>query len=110
LTVASLGLGTISIETISNATAALSALNGAISTLNLSLASLGAKSKGLTGIKEFSLRLSDSVEKGVGLLVDADLARESVRLQSLQTKQQLGVQGLSIANQMPQILSQLFRG
>jgi flagellin len=110
LTVASLGLDAITVATITDALAAFSSINGAISTLNMSLASLGAKSKALSGIKEFSLKLSDTVEKGVGLLVDADLARESARLSALQTKQQLGVQGLSIANQMPQVLSQLFRG
>ncbi|MFN8947021.1 MAG: flagellin, partial [Alphaproteobacteria bacterium] len=45
----------------------------------------------------------------IGNLVDADLARESANLQALQTKQQLGVQALSIANQSPQILMALFR-
>ncbi|MFN9356040.1 MAG: flagellin, partial [Alphaproteobacteria bacterium] len=45
----------------------------------------------------------------IGNLVDADLARESANLQALQTKQQLGVQALSIANQSPQILMSLFR-
>jgi flagellin len=45
----------------------------------------------------------------VGNLVDADLAKESAKLQSLQTKQQLGVQALGIANQSPQILLSLFR-
>jgi hypothetical protein len=43
-------------------------------------------------VQQFSSRLSDSVEKGLGVLVDADLARESARLQSLQVKQQLGAQ------------------
>jgi flagellin len=42
-------------------------------------------------------------------LVDADLAKESARLQSLQIKQQLGAQALSIANQAPQVILSLFR-
>jgi flagellin len=49
------------------------------------------------------------MEAGVGNLVDADLAKESARLQSLQTKQQLGVQALSIANQSTSVLLGLFR-
>jgi flagellin len=47
---------------------------------------------------------------GIGNLVDADMAVESARLQSLQVKQQLGVQALSIANAQPQIILSLFRG
>jgi flagellin len=49
------------------------------------------------------------VTAGIGNLVDADMASESAKLQSLQVKQQLGVQALSIANQSPQIIMSLFR-
>jgi flagellin len=49
------------------------------------------------------------VNQGLGALVDANLAQESAHLQALQTKQQLGVQALSIANQRPQIILSLFR-
>ncbi|HXU81596.1 MAG TPA: flagellin, partial [Polyangia bacterium] len=55
-------------------------------------------------------KLTDVLETGVGNLVDADLAKESARLQALQVQQQLGAQALSIANQAPQIVLQLFRG
>jgi flagellin len=55
-------------------------------------------------------KLQDSLDAGVGNLVDADLAKESAKLQSLQTKQQLGVQALSIANQTPQTILSLFKG
>jgi flagellin len=54
-------------------------------------------------------KLQDALESGVGNLVDADLGKESARLQSLQTKRQLGVQALSIANQSPSVLLGLFR-
>ena len=47
------------------------------------------------------------MEKREGL--DADLAKESAKLQALQTKQQLGIQALSIANQSSSILLGLFR-
>lgn len=49
------------------------------------------------------------LETGVGNLVDADMARESARLQALQVQQQLGVQALSIANCSPQMILNLFR-
>jgi flagellin len=52
----------------------------------------------------------DALEGGLGALIDADLAKESARLQALQIRQQLGTQSLSIANQAPQSLLTLFRG
>ena len=75
-----------------------------------SLARLGTQSKALTTHQTFVGKLSDALESGVGNLVDADLAKESAKLQALQTKQQLGVQALSIANQTPQLVLSLFRG
>jgi flagellin len=51
----------------------------------------------------------DAMNDGLGALVDADLAKESSKLQALQTRQQLGVQTLSLANQGPQVLLSLFR-
>jgi flagellin len=51
----------------------------------------------------------DAMNDGLGALVDADLAKESSKLQALQTRQQLGVQTLGIANQGPQVLLSLFR-
>jgi flagellin len=52
--------------------------------------------------------LSDSLTTGIGNLVDANMASESAQLTALQTKQQLGVQALSIANQAPSIALSLF--
>jgi len=51
----------------------------------------------------------DSLNSGLGSLVDADLAKESAMLQSLQIQQQLGTQALSLANQAPQTLLSLFK-
>ena len=51
----------------------------------------------------------DAQQTGLGALIDADLAKESAKLQSLQIRQQLGTQALSIANQAPQTLLSLFR-
>src|SRR5690606_33814962 len=71
----------------------------AIETFTGNLATLGTQSKSLERQNVFVGKLQDALEVGVGNLVDADLAKESARLTALQTKQQLGVQALSIANQ-----------
>jgi flagellin len=51
----------------------------------------------------------DALNTGLGALVDADLAKESALLQSLQIQQQLGTQALTLANQAPQTLLSLFK-
>lgn len=51
----------------------------------------------------------DALNSGLGALVDADLAKESAKLQALQVRQQLGIQTLGLANQGPQVLLSLFR-
>ncbi len=100
---------TTTIGTASMATAALSLVNASIDNVSSALARMGTKAKALETHTTFVGKLADALESGVGNLVDADLARESAKLQSLQTKQQLGVQALGIANQAPQILLSLFR-
>lgn len=77
--------------------------------LKTSLSTLGAASRKIDAQSTFTSKLSDTIEAGIGNLVDADLAKESARLQALQVKQQLGVQALSIANQAPQTITSLFR-
>lgn len=81
----------------------------AINTFTSVLADLGTKSKSLERQLTFVEKFQDSLETGIGNLVDADLAKESARLTALQTKQQLGVQALGIANQASGILLNLFR-
>ncbi|MES2860971.1 MAG: flagellin [Pseudomonadota bacterium] len=97
------------IATATGATAALAAVNTSISNVSASLARLGTGAKSFDTHSTFVGKLSDALEAGVGNLVDADLAKESARLQSLQTKQQLGVQALSIANSSTSALLGLFR-
>ncbi|KQW78715.1 flagellin [Brevundimonas sp. Root1279] len=101
---------TQSIDTLTKATASLTAVSNSIDKVSGALARLGTKSKALTTHLTFVGKLSDALEAGVGNLVDADLAKESAKLQALQTKQQLGVQALGIANQTPQLIMSLFRG
>lgn len=100
---------TTSIGTASSAASALALVNASIDLVSASLARLGTGAKSLDTHSNFVGKLSDALESGVGNLVDADLAKESARLQSLQTKQQLGVQALSIANQSSSVLLSLFR-
>jgi flagellin len=101
---------TATITSQTNASAMVSTLDASITQVNLALSKLGTGSKKLTIHKTFVDKLSDELERGIGNLVDADMATESARLQSLQTKQQLGVQALGIANQAPQAVLSLFRG
>ena len=81
----------------------------AIQDVSSALSKLGTGAKALDTHMTNVMKLQDTLDAGVGNLVDADLAKESARLQALQTKQQLGVQALSIANQSSSTLLGLFR-
>ncbi|GIL41478.1 flagellin [Roseiterribacter gracilis] len=74
-----------------------------------SLGQLGADLRRVEQQVTFNQAISDATTEGLGSLVDADLAKESAKLQALQTKQQLSIQTLGIANQGPSILLNLFR-
>jgi flagellin len=91
------------------ATTASNAIDTAITGLNNALATMGSQAAALDIQNDFLSKLSDTIEQGIGNLVDADLAKESARLQSLQIKQQLGAQALSIANQAPSLILSFFR-
>jgi len=94
---------------VASATAVSTLLDTAVNTVSANQATLGAQGKVLANQRSFLTKLSDNIENGIGQLVDADLGRESARLQALQIKQQLGAQALSIANQQPSILLSFFR-
>lgn len=81
----------------------------AIQNVSSQLSKIGTGAKALDTHLTNVMKLQDTLDAGVGNLVDADLAKESAKLQALQTKQQLGVQALSIANQSSGILLSLFR-
>lgn len=99
-----------SLLTLTGATQALTRLDSSINQVNSALGSIGAQAKQIEAHNSFVTKLIDTLESGIGNLVDADLAKESARLQALQVQQQLGAQSLSIANQAPQIILSLFRG
>ena len=94
---------------ISGGTAALTIVANAISAMNTISASIGAVQQQVTGMQTFTSSLQNSLTAGVGALTDANMAAESAQLASLQTKQQLGIQSLSMANARPQSMLQLFR-
>ncbi|MGO4411200.1 MULTISPECIES: flagellin [unclassified Brevundimonas] len=111
LSLAGLGLGgTLDLTSAANAETARALVVTALDTASASLAELGAQAKQIEKHTTFVGKLMDSLEVGIGNLVDADMARESARLQALQVQQQLSAQALSIANQAPQIILSLFKG
>lgn len=101
---------TASLGTTTLAGNVVSAIQTSLDNVNQALANLGSDVKKMEAHRTFVGKLMDSLNEGVGNLVDADLAKESAHLQALQVKQQLGVQALSIANSEPQIILSLFQG
>lgn len=102
----------LSTDTIGTATLAstmIATVNTSIAQVSAALSKLGTGSKSYGSHLDFVGKLIDTIDSGVGNLVDADLAKESAMLQALQTKQQLGIQALSIANQSSSTLLGLFR-
>lgn len=94
---------------LSGASAAISIVDAALASMSTKTSSLGQAQQQITGMANFTSGLSSSLTAGLGALTDADMAAESAKLQSLQTKQSLAIQALSIANQGPQALMSLFR-
>jgi len=100
---------TATISTQSKASTLVATIQASLTNVNSALAKLSAGAKKFSIQATFTGKLADTLTAGIGQLVDANMAQESAMLQSLQVKQQLGVQALAIANQAPQILLSLFR-
>jgi flagellin len=100
---------TASFATASAASAYVATLTTDLTKVNNALTNLGTGSNALAGQLKFVSGLQDSLTTGISNLVDADMASESAKLQALQTKQQLGIQALSIANQSTSAMLTLFR-
>lgn len=92
-----------------DATNALVQVNTSINNLGTQLATWGAGAKRLEVHRTFIGKLQDALSSGIGAIADADLSKESAKLQALQTKSQLGIQALSIANSSSQTVLSLFR-
>jgi flagellin len=101
--------GTNTISTQAKASTLIATIQTSLSNVNSALAKLSAGAAKFSIQGTFAQKLSDTLTAGIGNLVDANMASESARLQSLQVKQQLGIQALSIANQAPQTILSLFR-
>jgi len=110
VTAASTVLAAQSISSTSNALVALTRLNEARVTIATILGNLGADTRTITFQDDFIGKISDAQEIGLGTIVDADLAKESAKLQALQVQQQLSIQTLNIANGNPSVLLALFQG
>ena len=109
-------VATLSISALTNSAADLTTLenyikgvDNAISRMTTAASDLGAAKKRIDIQSTFVTNLMDTIDRGVGTLVDADMNKESTRLQALQVQQQLGIQALSIANSSSQSVLSLFR-
>src|ERR1700761_1183153 len=100
---------TTTLGTAGTASALVATIEGAITNVNAALGKLGTGATALQNQLTFVQNLQDTLETGIGNLVNANLGKESAQLTALQTKQQLGIQALSIANQSSSVLLSLFR-
>ncbi len=97
------------LDVVNNAVRSLEAIEGMLTKVISKGAAIGSIENRISIQTNFLSGLTDAVNKGIGLLVDADMNEESSRLQALQVQQQLAIQALSIANQGPQNILSLFR-
>ncbi|MEN3167261.1 flagellin [Gluconobacter sp. OJB] len=95
---------------VTGASVVSAVVQAAISSVTRTASSIGYSSTTISNLQTTTSSLSNALTTGVGALTDADLAAESAKLTSLQTKQQLAVQSLSIANSQSSTLLSLFRG
>jgi flagellin len=118
-TASAVSILTLNVSTLAGVTGATAAaqfdnlltdVEAALSSMATGASALGAAKARIDLQKDFVSKLSDSIDRGVGQLVDADMNKESTRLQALQVQQQLGIQALSIANSNSQSILSLFRG
>jgi flagellin len=101
--------GSSTVTSSVSATDPVADVEAAINKAKSILADLGSFANQLLSQGDFVKSLHDTLTSGVSTLVDADLAEESAQLQALQTKQQLGIQALSIANQQSGAVLSLFK-
>jgi flagellin len=99
---------TVNVTTVTNAVNTATSIQTRLNTVLGALADFGSAQQRVESQRLLTDTLLDSLTAGVGSLIDADMAKESSRLQSLQIQQQLGVQALGIANSSPQTILGLF--
>jgi len=96
-------------STATSAANLLTTLDDSVNNVSAALAKLGTSSKALDSHATFIGKLQDTLTTAIGNLVDADMAKESARLQALQVKQQLAIQAMSMAVQSQSWILSLFR-
>lgn len=116
-TASTVAIADIDISALTDSAADLAVLDTYITDVDTGLQSMTTSASDLGAIKQrislqtdFVSNLMDAVDRGVGQLIEADMTKESTRLQALQVQKQLGIQALSIANQDSQSILGLFRG
>jgi len=97
------------IGTLADAQAAVAAIDDSLANVSSALSEIGSGSSRLQQTKDFTERLSNTTEEGIGNLVDANLARTSASFEANQVRQALGIQSLSIANRQPAAILGLFQ-
>ncbi|KPF42047.1 flagellin [Rhizobium sp. AAP43] len=104
-------IDTLDITTLTNAgmQEALALVEYGLQSMTSAGAALGSISMRIEMQESFVAALTDSIDSGIGRLVDADMNEESTRLKALQTQQQLAIQSLSIANSASESILTLFR-
>jgi len=109
--VATQSIATLNLGTLTNAQldVMISAVDAALTDMTSAAADLGSIGMRIDMQEEFVKKLSESIDSGIGRLVDADMNEESTRLKALQTQQQLAIQSLSIANSASEVILTLFR-
>ena len=109
MTNADTGFAGIDLSTSTDLAADLATAEGLLSSAISAATSLGVAEKTIEGQKQFLDSLTDTLDSGIGAMVDANMEEEAARLQAYQVQQQLATQSLSIANQAPQNILSLFR-
>ena len=108
-------VGSIGASTLTASSGALTTITAGgmftkmINTIGTQLNYYGSASNYLDKQVSYNSNKIDSLNNGLGSLVDADLAKEAATLTALQIRQQLGTQALSMANSAPQSLLSLFK-
>lgn len=108
-TAAAAGADQTAASTALTTTSGATSFQAAQTGISNQLTQAGANQNFLDATVSFNSSKIDSLNSGLGALVDADLSKESANLQALQIRQQLGTQALSLANQAPQTLLSLFK-
>tara|TARA_X000000950_G_scaffold283631_1_gene384887 strand:- start:173 stop:1021 length:849 start_codon:yes stop_codon:yes gene_type:complete len=98
-----------SISDTDTAASALGEIETFLQTAIEGAAALGASAARLEDQSEFVGNLVDAMTQGVSTMTDTNMEEASARLSALQTQQDLAVQSLTIANEAPGSLLQLFR-